>query len=204
MFVATSSGHTTDTPSPRSCTYAGERLAQTDDAELRHAVRDQRREAERPGGRRRVHEVSGSALEHVRQEAADRPDVGVQVDVEDLVPLLLRDDVRRAAESDAGVRHEQVAVALPLDRRIDEIEDLLLLRRRPSRTTSAFTPSASTSAPTAFAPSSLMSDTTTSAPCFANSIAHARPIPDAAPVTTADGALPLDGHPGSSLIRWWR
>jgi hypothetical protein len=52
----------------------------------------------------------------------------VEVDREDLVPLLLRNHVRRATETDACVRHEEIAVALPRDRRVDEVEHFLLLR----------------------------------------------------------------------------
>ena len=65
-------------------------------------------------------EVAAPPLEQVREELAHRPDVGVEVDVEDAIPLLHRDHVRRTAHADAGVGVDEIAVSLPVDGLVDE------------------------------------------------------------------------------------
>ena len=73
------------------------------------------------------------AVEHVLAEGAAAPERAVEVDVDDVQPVLVGDRLgRRLAARDAGIVDEDVDLAVALDDVVGDLVDLRRVRSRPS------------------------------------------------------------------------
>jgi len=98
-----------------------QRLGQTEQRRLRHAVRAQTDERCVASDRRHEHDVAATSLFHVRNNRFGQEKRGAHVRVEQLVPLFVG-DIKNIAKMgiDGGVGHEDIDLAVLLDSEIDQ------------------------------------------------------------------------------------
>ena len=112
----TPDGHTQVTPMPLGAEVEGERLGDADDGVLAGDV-GQPVEAvgEQPRCRRGVHDVAVALVEEVGEEHEVAAGDAQQVQVEDPLPRLERQRLRRAHGEHADVVHHEVEAAEPVE-----------------------------------------------------------------------------------------
>ena len=110
---------------PSILVHRGQPLREADRRVLGDRVGDRVVDHQQAGRRRDIEQVAAALLEHVRDRVLGRVDLRHEVDADDLLPLL-RGRLDPAVDGDAGVGDEEVDAPEALDRRLDEVLDVLL------------------------------------------------------------------------------